>query len=87
MQEYRSGGCKVAPFVKLQPLSLSPIISCFNVGFLGDSAVKLVLILLGMEVIPYGVGTNIHAPSCGHFQLCRSGDEEREDCDADIELD
>lgn len=76
MQEYRCVSCKVAAFVKLQPLPLNPIISHLDAGFL-DSGVKLVLILLGMEVIPYGVGTNIHAASCGHFQQCRSGDEER----------
>lgn len=43
--------------------------------------VKLGLIVLRMEpevMGLHGVGTNIHLVSWGLFQLCRSGDEERE---------
>lgn len=34
-----------------------------------------------------GGGANIRAASCGLFQLCRSGDEEREGCNPEVELD
>ena len=91
MQEDRGAGYKVAPFLKLQPLPLDPIISCFDAGILGLGGrwVKVGLIFLGMEVIPHGRwgATNIHVAFCGHFQLPRYRDEEREGCEADVELD
>lgn len=76
MQDDRGVSFKVPRFPKLKPLSTQLHHFLFQCWFLG-LRVKLELILLGMEseVIPHGVGINLHVASCVHFQLCGSGDQ------------